>query len=302
MSFGKRGPVQEKAVVATAGPIARGSLKTVTEAGDAAIDTMKKVVLAVGGLVTLFVVYMLLPSSGPPPLQLLGAVNAKTIPNAPLMAGRLEEATDQNFDRIAFDFSAAERNRTNELVLSPVGQKVRDACLPRMTRQQSGAPVSTPASNEDWTQTGTLGVPDIHPWAVRTDYARGTEFLRCALLAEPQRFCEPHFRLQLVEHLTYYAILHNMVVNRAQKAWAQANPDQAKVQQTTAGGATAMDQVGPAFDRGIGQAISEATRFGYLSAADFGAMDRVPRVLRTYFQPQREVRCAPPAPAPPKKA
>jgi hypothetical protein len=303
MSFGKRSPVKEAQQVAAAGPVGRGAVTIKVEAGDAAIDTMKKVVMGVGALVVLFMVYMMLPSASVSrSAQGPSAVNASTIAGVPLMSGRLNELTDANFNRIAFDFSAAEKTRSGLLTMSPVGLKVRESCLPAIKRDAPGA---QPSPGDDWTQTVVGSRTDYFPWAIRTDYERGTAFLRCALIAEPARLCTEHFRKQLAEHLRFYAILHNVIVQRERKAWLAANPDQAKIVQAANGGPSPIDNVGPKFDAGIGQGVRELTAGGLLTVADFGSVEAVPRHIRPFFQAQKEDKCAtlapPPPPAPVKK-
>jgi hypothetical protein len=290
MSFGRRGPAKEKQVVAAGGPIARGNLKTVTEPGDAAIDTMKKVVIGVAGCVTLFMVYMLMPSRGPAQLAIAPTVNAHAVPHAPLMTGKLSAVTDENFDRIVFDFSDKDRNWLKELVLSEAGRRVRDACLPRLKREDIDA-----QAGQEWSQSYIGNSNDIYPWAIRTNYARGTEFLRCAVSAEPMRFCDEHHRKQLVEHLRMYALLHGLHVNRARKAWLAANPEQAKVIEASAPNLGPLADVGPKLDATLGRGVAEAMENGLLSVEDFGGVQAVPRVLTGYLRSRKRSICPPPA-------
>jgi hypothetical protein len=193
---------------------------------------------------------------------------------------------------------------SNPNQISPMAKSVRDTCLPKATPHKP-----TLLESDTWTETGATAT-DSHPHAIRANFARGTEYLTCALKTEQKRFCDSHYKAQIVQHIRVYADTFARIVAKKQADIAfLEGMGQTRVGAHAAGSALAVQgmldtiegkdptarwpQV-PTFDAGVAESLRAVSRDGYISADDFISWrnrDTLPAAIAPYLLPATAKKC-----------
>jgi hypothetical protein len=203
-------------------------------------------------------------------------------------------------DRIVFYVGGAD----NPNQISAMAKSVRDTCLPKAEPHKPSQLIA-----DKWNETGATAT-DTHPHAIRANFARGSAYLACALKTDQKRFCDSHYKQQIIQHIRTYADGFSRIVDKKKRdiayleSMGQTKTGAAMIAtiqavQSVDGTSGGIASGGrwpevPSFDADVAESLRAVSKDGYLSADDFISRwngDSLPPEIAPYLVPAAAKRC-----------